>query len=64
MDLQIAEFKKTHPEYEFELNSVAGYSHQEALANDDCRRHRTRLLVRFSPDHWDARSERRGGTDR
>ena len=31
MDLQITEFKKTHPEYEFELNSVAGYSHQEAL---------------------------------
>jgi len=31
MDLQIAEFKKRYPNYEFELNSVAGYSHQEAL---------------------------------
>lgn len=31
MDLQITEFKKTHPDWTFELNSVAGYSHQEAL---------------------------------
>src|SRR4051794_35067241 len=33
MDLQIAEFKKTHPNWTFELNEVAGYSHQEALLN-------------------------------
>lgn len=44
MDLQIAEFKKTHPEYEFELNEVAGFSHQEALLN--------MLAAGNGPDCW------------
>jgi len=44
MDLQIAEFKKIHPEYEFELNSVAGYSHQEALL--------MMLAAGTGPDCW------------
>ena len=44
MDLQIAEFKKVHPEYEFELNEVAGYSHQEALLN--------MLAAGNGPDCW------------
>ena len=44
MDLQIAEFKKTHPNYEFELNSVAGYSHQEALL--------MMLAAGTGPDCW------------
>jgi len=44
MDLQIAEFKKVHPEYEFELNSVAGYSHQEALL--------MMLSAGVGPDCW------------
>jgi multiple sugar transport system substrate-binding protein len=44
MDLQIAEFKKTHPNYEFELNEVAGFSHQEALLN--------MLAAGEGPDCW------------
>jgi ABC-type glycerol-3-phosphate transport system substrate-binding protein len=44
MDLQIAEFQKIHPEYEFELNSVAGYSHQEALL--------MMLAAGTGPDCW------------
>lgn len=44
MDLQIAEFKKTHPNWEFELNEVAGYSHQEALLN--------MLAAGTGPDCW------------
>jgi multiple sugar transport system substrate-binding protein len=44
MDLQIAEFKKTHPDWTFELNEVAGYSHQEALLN--------MLAAGNGPDCW------------
>jgi multiple sugar transport system substrate-binding protein len=44
MDLQIAAFKERHPEYEFELNEVAGYSHQEALLN--------MLAAGNGPDCW------------
>ena len=44
MDLQIAEFKKVYPDYEFELNSVAGYSHQEALL--------MMLAAGTGPDCW------------
>jgi multiple sugar transport system substrate-binding protein len=44
MDLQIAEFKKTHPDWTFELNSVAGYSHQEALL--------MMLAAGTGPDCW------------
>jgi len=44
MDLQIAEFKKTHPNWTFELNEVAGYSHQEALLN--------MLAAGNGPDCW------------
>jgi multiple sugar transport system substrate-binding protein len=44
MDLQIEEFKKSHPEYEFDLNEVAGYSHQEALLN--------MLAAGNGPDCW------------
>ena len=44
MDLQIAEFKKIHPDWEFELNSVAGYSHQEALL--------MMLAAGTGPDCW------------
>jgi multiple sugar transport system substrate-binding protein len=44
MDLQIAEFKKTNPDYEFELNEVAGYSHQEALL--------MMLAAGTGPDCW------------
>ena len=44
MDLQIAEFKKTHPDYEFDLNEVAGFSHQEALLN--------MLAAGEGPDCW------------
>jgi len=44
MDLQIAEFKKTHPNWEFELNEVAGFSHQEALLN--------MLAAGNGPDCW------------
>ncbi len=44
MDLQINEFKKTHPNWEFELNEVAGYSHQEALLN--------MLAAGTGPDCW------------
>lgn len=44
MDLQIAEFKKTHPNYDFELNEVAGFSHQEALLN--------MLAAGEGPDCW------------
>ncbi len=44
MDLQIAEFKKDHPNYEFELNEVAGFSHQEALLN--------MLAAGNGPDCW------------
>ena len=44
MDLQIAEFQKTHPDWTFELNSVAGYSHQEALL--------MMLAAGTGPDCW------------
>lgn len=44
MDLQIAAFKETHPNYEFELNEVAGFSHQEALLN--------MLAAGNGPDCW------------
>jgi multiple sugar transport system substrate-binding protein len=44
MDLQINEFKKTHPNYDFELNEVAGFSHQEALLN--------MLAAGNGPDCW------------
>ncbi len=44
MDLQIAEFKKIHPTWTFELNSVAGYSHQEALL--------MMLAAGTGPDCW------------
>ena len=44
MDLQINEFKKTHPNYDFELNEVAGFSHQEALLN--------MLAAGEGPDCW------------
>ena len=44
MDLQIAEFKKVYPDYNFELNSVAGYSHQEALL--------MMLAAGTGPDCW------------
>jgi len=44
MDLQIAEFKKTHPNWDFELNEVAGFSHQEALLN--------MLAAGNGPDCW------------
>src|SRR5688572_2957974 len=44
MDLQIEEFKKTHPDWQFELNEVAGFSHQEALLN--------MLAAGNGPDCW------------
>jgi len=44
MDLQIAAFKKNQPDYDFEIDTVSGYSHQEALLN--------MLAAGNGPDCW------------
>ena len=44
MDLQINAFKERYPNFEFELNEVAGFSHQEALLN--------MLAAGNGPDCW------------